>query len=230
MPLSSFYKYHSKFIFKKNVTPPPYCGTTLWSMALSWINGKIKAKCIIWQSFGSIDPLQLLIWWSFMVKILQKIYKTSLILLHVARLKTQLIDVWPAADLSGPQVGPISVRLKYIINIFQILIRRGGYIRPQLSAASPTKRPQPKVIITIVIIKLKLWPAAGCEAKVAAELSSRPLEDFAFNHLHETSYGILVIRALSVISRFRSWADFACNCEIYIFLPHFLNNLQRRAI
>ena len=27
----------------------------------------------------------------------------------------------------------------------------------------------------IVIIKLKQWPAAGCEAKVAAELSSHPL-------------------------------------------------------
>ena len=53
-------------------------------------------------------------------------------------------------------------------------IRHGSQIWLQLSAASPTNRPQPKVIITIVIIKLKLWPAAGCEAKVAAELSSRP--------------------------------------------------------
>ena len=53
--------------------------------------------------------------------------------------------------------------------------RHGSQIRPQLSAASLTNRPQPKVIITIVIIKLKLWPAAGCEAKVAAELSSHPL-------------------------------------------------------
>ena len=26
------------------------------------------------------------------------------------------------------------------------------------------------------MIKLKLWPAAGCVAKVAAELSSRPLQ------------------------------------------------------
>ena len=33
MPLSSFQKYHSQFIFKKNVTPPPYCGTTLRRMA-----------------------------------------------------------------------------------------------------------------------------------------------------------------------------------------------------
>ena len=48
-------------------------------------------------------------------------------------------------------------------------------IRPQHSAASPTNRPQPEVIITIAIIKLKLWQAAGCEAKAAAELSSRPL-------------------------------------------------------
>ena len=53
-------------------------------------------------------------------------------------------------------------------------IRHGSQIRPQLSAASPTNRLQPKVIITIVIIKLKLWPAAGCEAKVVAELSSCP--------------------------------------------------------
>ena len=45
-------------------------------------------------------------------------------------------------------------------------------IRPKLSAASPTNRPQPKAIITRVIIKLKLWLATGCEAKVVAELSS----------------------------------------------------------
>ena len=44
----------------------------------------------------------------------------------------------------------------------------------QLSVASLTDRPQPKAIITIVIIRLKLWPAAGCEAKVEAEFSSRP--------------------------------------------------------
>ena len=45
-----------------------------------------------------------------------------------------------------------------------------NYLRPTL-----TNRPLRKVIITIVIIKLKLWPVAGCEANVAAELSSRPL-------------------------------------------------------
>ena len=55
-----------------------------------------------------------------------------------------------------------------------IFVRHGSQIRLQLSAASPKNRPQPKVIIIIVIIKLKLWPAAGCEATVAAELSSRP--------------------------------------------------------
>ena len=32
-----------------------------------------------------------------------------------------------------------------------------------------------KVIIAKVIIKLKLWLVAGCEAKVVAELSSHPL-------------------------------------------------------
>ena len=37
-----------------------------------------------------------------------------------------------------------------------------------------TTRPQFKVLIAIVIIKLKLWPAAGCEAKVAPELNSYP--------------------------------------------------------
>ena len=55
-----------------------------------------------------------------------------------------------------------------------MILRHGSQIGLQLSAASPTNRPQHKVIITIVIIKLKLWPAAGCKAKVAAELSSRP--------------------------------------------------------
>ena len=45
-------------------------------------------------------------------------------------------------------------------------IRHGSQIWLQLSEASPTNRPQPKVIITTVIIKLKLWLAAGCEAKV----------------------------------------------------------------
>ena len=45
--------------------------------------------------------------------------------------------------------------------------------------ASPTNRPQPKAI-TIVIVRLKLWPAAGCEAKVEDELSSRAL---AYVHL-----------------------------------------------
>ena len=54
-------------------------------------------------------------------------------------------------------------------------LRHGSLIRLQLCAASPTNRPQPKVKIKIVIIKLKLWPAAGCEAKVVAELSSHPL-------------------------------------------------------
>ena len=63
------------------------------------------------------------------------------------------------------------IKILFLLFVF----RHGSQIRLQLSAASPTNRPQPKVIETIVIIKLKLWPPAGCEAKVAAELSSRPL-------------------------------------------------------
>ena len=41
-------------------------------------------------------------------------------------------------------------------------------------SGQPTNRPQPKVRITIVIIKLKLWPAVGWKAKVTAKLSSHP--------------------------------------------------------
>ena len=50
----------------------------------------------------------------------------------------------------------------------------GSQIRPQLSVGSTTKRPQSMVMITIVLIKLKLWPAIGCEAKVGAEISPCP--------------------------------------------------------
>ena len=49
------------------------------------------------------------------------------------------------------------------------LLRHGSQIRSQFSAGSPNIRPQPKVIITIVMIMLKLWPAAGCETKVVTE-------------------------------------------------------------
>ena len=44
-------------------------------------------------------------------------------------------------------------------------VRHESQVRPQLSAASPTNGPQPKVI-AIVIIKLMLWSTTGCEAKV----------------------------------------------------------------
>ena len=40
-------------------------------------------------------------------------------------------------------------------------LRHGSQIRPQLSTASPTNRPQPKVIITIVIKKLKVFWSSG---------------------------------------------------------------------
>ena len=58
---------------------------------------------------------------------------------------------------------------------YELPIRHRTQIRPQLSAASPTNRPQPKVMITIVI-KFSLWLAAGCEVKVAVELSFRVLQ------------------------------------------------------
>ena len=39
-------------------------------------------------------------------------------------------------------------------------------------SSQPTNRLQPKFIITIVVIKLKLWLDAGCEAKVVAQLGT----------------------------------------------------------
>ena len=45
----------------------------------------------------------------------------------------------------------------------------------QLFAASPTNRPESKVMISIVIINFTLRLAAGCKAKVGAGLSSHPL-------------------------------------------------------
>ena len=55
------------------------------------------------------------------------------------------------------------------------MIRHGSQIPPQLSAASPTNRPQPKVIMTI---KLQLCLAAGCDAKDVAELYKLPCRSF----------------------------------------------------
>ena len=50
--------------------------------------------------------------------------------------------------------------------------KHGSQVRLQLSVASPTNRPQPKAIITKVMIKLKLWPVADCEAKILVQFSS----------------------------------------------------------
>ena len=54
----------------------------------------------------------------------------------------------------------------------------GGKFGCNFVLPAPPKWPQPKAIITIVIMKLKLWPAVGCEAKVAAELSFCPFVIF----------------------------------------------------
>ena len=68
----------------------------------------------ILQSFGSINSLSFLIWWSWKVKILQKIYKTPLILLHAARLMTRLTGVRPAIDLGWKA-------LQYGVPLYRIL-------------------------------------------------------------------------------------------------------------
>ena len=47
----------------------------------------------------------------------------------------------------------------------------------------PHKQASTEVIKVTVIIKLKLWQAAGCEAKVVAKLSSCPLGSFAHINL-----------------------------------------------
>ena len=57
-------------------------------------------------------------------------------------------------------------------------IRHGSHIWQQLSAASPINRPQPKVIITIVIIKLKLWPAARLCGQSCSRIKLPPLSPF----------------------------------------------------
>ena len=76
----------------------------------------------------------------------------------------------------------VTADVPYYVYLKENILRTWSKIRPQLSAASPTNRHQPKVIITIVIVTayvtiviIKLKPATGCDAKVAAELSSRPL-------------------------------------------------------
>ena len=53
---------------------------------------------------------------------------------------------------------------------------------------------QPKGIITIVTIKLKLWPVAGSEVKGVAELSSCPLKKR--QHLIQIS-SILILKNLT---------------------------------
>ena len=46
----------------------------------------------------------------------------------------------------------------------------------------------------MVIIQLKQWPAAGCEAKVKSEFSSRPQAQWMLGHSHfpyNHLYGVL---------------------------------------
>ena len=71
-----------------------------------------------------------------------------------------------ATFLIPMQANGITVMLVRQVNCAEV--RHRSQIRPQLHAASPTNmtnRPQPKFLITIVMINFKMWPAAGCVTK-----------------------------------------------------------------
>ena len=70
-----------------------------------------------------------------------------------------------------------------------IVLRHRSQIRPQLSMASPKIGPQTTAIITIISIKLKLRPAANCEANGEAELSSHPSNRDGTVHLLTSCWG-----------------------------------------
>ena len=97
----------------------------------------------------------------------------SLKLLHLPFNSMREIDshIWMLQESLPLRIDSVILfESKALLSI--LTVRLGSQSRPQLSAASPTNRSQPKVFITIN--KLKLWPAAGCEAKVTAELSFCP--------------------------------------------------------
>ena len=51
---------------------------------ICWINERMKPEYTLSWSFDSIHPLLLLIWWSLIIKLLKKSYKTPLNVLHHA--------------------------------------------------------------------------------------------------------------------------------------------------
>ena len=70
-----------------------FCGPRSQMLpCICWIFEIMKPEQPILWSFGSINPLLFLLWVTLiLVKILQKIYKMPLILLHAARLMIRLI-------------------------------------------------------------------------------------------------------------------------------------------
>ena len=60
----------------------------------------------------------------------------------------------------------------------------GAKFGPNFLRPAPQTGLSPKPLIEI--IKFKLWPAAGCEPKVAAELSSHPLQTLSNNKLRKS--------------------------------------------
>ena len=78
----------------------------------------------------------------------------------------------------GKKLNASSKQLQFRVTNYNnhILAKHNSQIWLHVSAASPpTNKPQTKVIIGIVMIKLKLWLATDCEAKVVPELSTHPL-------------------------------------------------------
>ena len=66
---------------------------------------------------------------------------------------------------------------KVMAKTANFLIGKGKELEPNLSAifcSQPHKRASAQGHKNKIIIKLKLWPAAGCKATVGAELSSCP--------------------------------------------------------
>ena len=86
------------------------------------------------------------------------------------------LDLMTSQNLDDHKLSFVVEKVKCMdARLVQDQLRHGSQIRQQLPAASLTNRSHPKIIITKVIIKLKLWLAAGCEVKVVAELNSLAL-------------------------------------------------------
>ena len=113
-----------------------FCGPRSQMLpCICWIFEIMKPEQPILWSFGSIDPLLFLLWVTLiLVKILQKIYKMPLILLHAARLMIRLTGVWPAVYLSWKPWSSI-LFLRYtlpLINNSQLFSPQKHYFLPNM--------------------------------------------------------------------------------------------------